>query len=66
MTATFEWTVAFIFIFHQIEGGVHMLSIHRHPVLILCFFDLFFFAKSIMLVVMLSFNVGAYIFMEKA
>lgn len=52
------------------EGGFAYLSIHRHSVLILCFRFLDFmnliFAKSFVLVVMLSFNVGAYIFMEKA
>lgn len=51
-------------------GGFTFLSIHHHSVLILLFFFLFSlnlgFAKSVMLVVMLSFNVGAYIFMEKA
>lgn len=51
----------------QNGGGFTYLSIHHHSVLILFFFSLEFgFAKSIMLVVMLSFNVGAYIFMEKA
>ena len=50
--------------------GFTYLSIHHHSVLILFFLFFLFlefgFAKSIMLVVMLSFNVGAYIFMEKA
>lgn len=59
-----------VFLFHKKGGGFTYLFIHHHPVLILCsrfFLPLEFgFAKSIMLVVMLSFNVGAYIFMEKA
>lgn len=43
---------------------VHSPSFCLNPVLF--FFLEFGFAKSIMLVIMLSFNVGAYIFMEKA